>query len=380
MTNETNIATRKSSKRTIFAGSAALAAIAFAAVAMTGCGPSDSGSNATSTTGGTTAKGTGESVALNGAGSSFVYPAMSAWIFQYQKDNPGITINYQSVGSGAGIAQYKAGTVDFGASDAPLSDKELADMPSPTVQIPVVSGCEVLAYNLPDVKEGLKLSSDVLADMYLGKITKWNDPKIASQNPELKLPDTAITIAHRSDGSGTTYVFTDYLSAVSPEWKSGPGMGKTVNWPVGIGGKGNDGVAGLIKQTPGCIGYVELAYAVQAKLTYGPLKNKSGEYVMPSVESTSASANAAADALKKDIRVSIVDGASKDAYPICGMTYVLMSKAPKDKAKAKATLDFIEWALGPGQKMSAGLQYGALPDSVVELNKTALSEVDVASK
>ncbi|MBS1717033.1 MAG: phosphate ABC transporter substrate-binding protein PstS [Armatimonadetes bacterium] len=350
-----------------------------AGLLLVGCGNNDAAANngekgTAGTTGKTDAAPT-QSVAITGAGSTFVNPAMSKWAYMYQQDHPGITVNYQSVGSGAGIAQYKAGTVDFGATDAPLSDKDLAEMPSPTIHVPVIAGCEVLAYNLPGVENGLKLSEDVLADMFLGKIKVWNDPRIVSANPGMTLPSTPITIAHRSDGSGTTFIFTDYLSAVSPAWKSGPGKGKTVNWPVGVGGKGNEGVAGLIKQTPGAIGYVELAYAVQTKLNYGPIRNKSGNYVTPSIESTTAAVNAAAEALKKDIRVSIVNQDGKDAYPIAGMTYVLLSKAPKDQVKAKAVKDFMTWVLGPGQKTAIDLQYAPLPDAVVTLNTASLETI-----
>jgi phosphate transport system substrate-binding protein len=353
---------------------------AFVAVAMAGCGGPGGTNTATNDTSTGLQQASTGIQKINGAGSSFVNPAMSKWAYTYQNDHKDVTINYQSVGSGAGIAQYKAGTVDFGATDAPLSDKESSEMPTPTVQIPVTAGCEVLAYNLPEVKNGLKLTSDIIADMYLGKIKSWDDPRIVKLNPDIKLPAMAITIAHRSDGSGTTFVFTDYLCSVSSDWKAGPGKGKTVNWPTGVGGKGNEGVAGLIKQTPGCLGYVELAYAVQSSLSYGSIRNKSGSDITPSVESTTAAANAAAENLKKDIRVSIVNGDAKDAYPICGFTYVLLSKAPKDAVKAKAVVDFIQWVLGPGQKQATELQYGALPDSVVELNKASLAEVDTKSK
>ena len=318
-------------------------------------------------------------VTLNGAGSTFVNPAMSKWAYQYNIDHPNVTINYQSVGSGAGISQYKAGTVDFGATDAPLSDSDLATMPAPTIHIPVVAGCVVLAYNIPGVNSGLKLDSDAVAGMFLGKIKNWNDPKITSLNPDLKLPSTAITIAHRADGSGTSFIFTDYLCSVSTAWANGPGKGKSINWPAGVGGKGNEGVAGLITQTPGCIGYVEFAYAIQAKMAYATLKNQAGAFVAPSIDSTSAAANAAADNLKQDVRTSIVNGNSQDAYPIVGFTYLLVSKTPKDPAKAKALNDFLTWCLGDGQKMSADLEYGPLPQSVQDLNNQALQSVSMPS-
>ena len=337
-----------------------------ALLATAGCG--DSGGKV-ATPGGSSG---GAAVTLDGAGSSFVYPAMSKWAYAYKDATPGTTVNYQSVGSGAGVSQYQAGTVDFAASDAPLGDEELAKMPVPTVQFPVTAGCEVLAYNLPGVGKGLKLSGDVVADVFLGRIKNWNDPRIAAQNPGVGLPAGAITVAHRSDGSGTTYVFTDYLSAVSPVWKGGPGKGKTVNWPVGVGGKGNEGVAGLVKQTPGSIGYVELAYALQAKLDYGPVRNAAGEYVTPSVESTTAAANAAKDALAADVRASIVNGSTKDAYPIAAFVYMIVPKTPKDAAKGVALDAFVKWVLGPGQGMAAELQYAPLPDAVVEMNRKTL--------
>ena len=337
----------------------------FLAIFAAGCGSSNS-------SGTVETPGSGAAVTLNGAGSTFVYPAMSKWAYAYGDANKGVTINYQSVGSGAGISQYQAGTVDFAASDKPLSDEELKEMPGPTVQFPVTAGCEVLAYNLPGVENGLKLSEDVVADIFLGKIKTWNDPRIVSQNAGLNIPATPITVAHRSDGSGTTYVFTDYLSSVSPAWKAGPGKGKTVNWPVGVGAKGNEGVAGLVKQTPGGIGYVELAYAVQTKLNYGPLRNKSGNYVMPSLESTTAAANAAADALKADVRSSIVNGAGKDTYPIAAFVYMIVAKEPKDAAKGKALNDFVKWVLDEGQSMAAELQYAPLPEAVVAMNTATL--------
>jgi phosphate transport system substrate-binding protein len=300
---------------------------------------------------------------------------MSTWAYAYQQAHPGVTINYQAKGSGAGISQYKEGTVDFGASDAPLSDSDLKSMPTPTVQFPVVAGGTALAYNLPDIASGLKLSDDVLADMFLGKIKSWNDPRIVALNADLKLPSTAITVCHRSDGSGTTYIFTDYLCAVSPAWKSGPGMGKTVNWPTGNGGTGNDGVASDVKSTPGAIGYVELAYAIQTKMTYAALKNKSGNFVSPSVESTAAAVAAAADTLKKDVRSSIVNEDGKDSYPIAGMTYVILSKTPKDKAKAASIVDFMKWVLGDGQNASKTLQYAPLPKPITDLGQSAIAEI-----
>lgn len=341
-----------------------------------GCNGSDSG--ATASSGGSAAG--GAKVSLLGAGSSFVNPVMSKWTYGYHADHANVDINYQSVGSSAGISQFQTGTIDFGATDAPVSDEELAKMPTPSVQFPVVAGCVVLAYNLPGISSGLKLSGEAIADIYLGKIKTWNDPALSALNPNLKLPSTAITVAHRSEGSGTTFMFTDYLAKVSPAWKAGPGTGKIVTWPVGVGGKGSDGVAGLVKQTPGCIGYVELAYATQAKLTYGPIRNKSGAFIEASAQSTTAAVDSWADALKTDIRSSIVDAPGKDAYPIVGMTYLLLSKAPKDASKGAALVEFMKWAVGPGQKVSAELQYAPLPQSVVDLDNAVLASAVSGAK
>ena len=343
------------------------------AVALTcaGCGCGNPSSAGGSSAG-------GGSVAITGAGSTFVNPAMSTWDYNYNKANPGVTINYQSVGSGAGISQYEAGTVDFGATDAPLEDKDLQKFEGenlPTIQFPIVSGATVIAYNIPGVQSGLKLTPDVIADIYLGKIKAWNDPRIVSLNPGTNLPNTPISVAYRSDASGTTFIFTDYLSSVSPAWKSGPGKGKTVSWPVGVGGKGNEGVAGLVKQTPGGIGYVEFAYAVKGNLTYAAVKNKAGNFVTASTDSTAAAVAAAADALKKDIRSSIVNQGGKDSYPIAGMTYVLLSKTPKDAKKSEALGAFLKWALADGQAQAKDLQYAPLPPAVIDLDNQALSQV-----
>lgn len=356
-----------------------LASLAFALV---GCGSgTDSGATTTTTTGTTaTASATGRPVKIMGAGSTFVNPAMSKWAFEYNKQFPNVTIDYASVGSGTGISQYKAGTVDFGATDAPLNDKDLADMPNPTLNVPVVSGAVVVSYNLEGVSGDLKLSPDAIAGIFLGTIKNWNDPKITADNPGVNLPSTPITVCHRSDGSGTSFIFTNYLSAVSPDWKKGPGVGKTVAWPVGLGGKGNDGVAGLIKQTPGALGYVELAYAVQNKLSFADVKDLAGDFVRPSVDSTSAAVAGQVDALKKDVRTTIVNSPAKGAYPICGFTYVLVSKGMKDAAKAKALADFLNWTQDSGQTMISDLQYAPLPKDLVDMNKASLAEVTSAAK
>jgi len=360
-----------------FGGQRLIIGAIIATAMLAGC-KSDDAAGTASTTGtsasGTTGKDNAAAVSLIGAGSTFVNPAMSTWADQYKDAK----VNYQSLGSGAGIAQYKQGTVDFGATDAPLSDKELKEMPTETLHIPVVAGAEAIVYNVPGVPTGLKLSGDTLAGIFLGKIVKWNDPALAKDNPGVTLPDMAIAVAHRADGSGTTFIFSDYLSAVSPDWAKGPGKGKTLNWPVGTGGKGSDGVAGLVKQSPGSIGYVELAYATQNKMTFAQVKNAAGSFVSPSPESTSAAANEALTALQKDVRTSIVNEGGKDSYPICGFTYVLVSKMPKDAAKSKAVVDFLKWAIGPGQKLIVDKQYAPLPQSIVDLNTAALSSVQGA--
>ncbi|HTQ10252.1 MAG TPA: phosphate ABC transporter substrate-binding protein PstS [Fimbriimonadaceae bacterium] len=344
-----------------------------AAVGLAGCGSGGSSSNTPNSANGGSPSGT--TLALTGAGSTFVNPAMSHWVDQYQRDNPGVTINYQAVGSGAGISQLEAGTVDFAASDVAMSDDELKTMPGPVVQIPMISGCVAMAYNLPGIQSGLKLSGDVIADIYLGKITKWNDPRIVQQNPGVNLPDLAIAVVHRSDASGTSYIFTDYLCNVSAAWKSGPGKGKTVSWPTGVGEPHNDGVAGYIKQSTGGFGYVELAYVIQTNMTCATVKNRSGNYIQPTIDSTSVAVNAAVDSLKKDIRASIVDTSAPQGYPIAGFTYAIVDKTPKDPNKAKASIDFLKWVLGPGQEMASKLQYAPLPKALADLNDTALTQV-----
>lgn len=314
---------------------------------------------------------------LTGAGSTFVNPAMSKWVYAYHEAHPDVTINYQSVGSGAGISQFKEGTVDFGATDAPLSDKDEATMPSPTLNIPVVCGATVLAYNVPGLTGDLRLSPETLAGIFLGEIKSWNDPKLAADNAGSALPNLPITICHRADGSGTTYIFTDYLSAISSQWKDKVGKGKTVQWPVGNGAKGNEGVAGLIKATPGAIGYVELAYATQSKMPFAVLKNKAGQFVKATLEATSAAADGYAEELQKDIRTSIVNSPDPKAYPIAGYTYVLVATTPKDVEREQTVIDFLNWAMDSGQTMSRELQYAPLSKGVVELNKKALDTVNL---
>lgn len=314
-------------------------------------------------------------VTLNGAGATFPYPLISKWSSEYNKIKPNIQINYQSVGSGAGIKQITERTVDFGASDAPLTEQEFSNI-SGILQIPESIGAVVVAYNLPGIQTGVKLSPDVIADIFLGKIKKWNDPRIVSLNSGIQLPDKDIIVAHRSDGSGTTFVFTDYLSAVSPDWKSKVGKGKSVNWPVGLGGKGNEGVAGLLSQNPYSIGYIELAYAKLQLISYAYIKNKAGKFIEPTLETT---ANAAAGAVPTlpagDVSwssVSIVDAAGENSYPIGSFTYFLAYKDQKDQTKGKLLAEFLWWAVHDGQKYSSDLLYVPLPNDVISLNEKTI--------
>ncbi len=313
-------------------------------------------------------------VNLTGAGATFPYPLYSRWFDAYNKAT-GTQINYQPVGSGAGIKQLKAGTVDFGASDAPLSNEDLKAMPGSVAQIPTVAGAVVLAYNLPGVGGGLRLTADAIAQIYLGQIKTWNDPRIAKINPAKKLPNLRVTVARRSDGSGTTYIFTNYLKAVNSTWSQKVGAGKSVNWPVGLGGKGNAGVAGIIRQTPGAIGYVELAYAVQNKVNYAVVRNRSGAFVAPSIASTTAAIAGSSKAVQKDVRALIVNAPGAKAYPISGMTYLLVYRNQRDKVKGRELTRFINWAMGAGQSMASPLLYAPLPKSVVSTNQKSLKTV-----
>ncbi len=320
-----------------------------------------------------------ETITLNGAGATFPYPLISKWSSEYNKIKPNIQINYQSVGSGAGIQQIAAKTVNFGASDAPLSEQEYANV-SGILQIPESIGAVVVAYNLPGVQKGVNLSGDVIADIFLGKITKWNDPRITSINPEIQFPAKDIIVAHRSDGSGTTFVFTDYLSAVSPEWKSKVGKGKSVNWPVGLGGKGNEGVAGLLNQNPYSIGYIELAYAKLQNISYAYIKNKAGKFIEPTLETTANAAAGAVPTLPAGdaswSSVSIVDAPGVNSYPIGSFTYLLVYKNQADPAKGKALAEFLWWAVHDGQSYSSDLLYVPLPKEVVSLNEKTIKLIN----
>jgi phosphate transport system substrate-binding protein len=295
-------------------------------------------------------------------------------------EKTGVQINYQSIGSGGGIQQVKAGTVDFGASDAPLSNARLKEMPRRVLHFPTVAGAVVLSYNLPTVKQPLKLTPESIVSIYLGKITMWNDKRIAATNPGVELPSAPILAVHRSDGSGTTNIFVTYLSAVSAEWKELVGANTSVSWPVGIGGKGNEGVAGLVRQTPGAIGYVELAYARQNKFAVAHIRNASGNFVEPTLASTTAAAEGASARLAKDVRTPIVNSPAPNAYPISGLTFLLVYQDQKNPVKAKALADFIRWSMTDGQQVAESLDYAKLPAAVVKVNEATLLTLTASGK
>ena len=323
----------------------------------------------------------GSGADLTGAGSTFAYPLYSRWASDYAA-KAGVRVNYQSIGSGGGIRQLSEQTVDFGATDAPMTDEELAKAKGgPIMHIPTAMGAVVVTYNLSQVTTPLHFTGDVLGDVFLGKITSWNDPRIAALNPGVTLPATPILVAHRSDGSGTTYAFTDYLSAVSPAWKQAVGKGKDVKWPVGLGGKGNEGVAGQVKQTPGTIGYVELAYARQNKLPSAAIRNVAGAFVAPSVETTTAAAAGALAALppNTDYRISIANAPGANAYPISTMTWMLVYRTPRDTAKARKLVAFIRWGLTEGQRIEPSLDYAPLPASMATRLQQRLDSLGVGS-
>ena len=323
-------------------------------------------------------------VTINGAGATFPFPLIDTWRVEYQKPHPDVNINYQSIGSGGGIKQFTAKTVDFGATDAPLSKNE-SQQAKGAVHIPETIGSVVAAYNIPSIPDkGLKLTGEVLADIFLGKITKWNDPKIQALNKDKTLPADDIVVVHRSDGSGTTFVFTDYLSSVSQAWKDQLGKGKSVQWPVGIGAPGNEGVANAIKGSPNTIGYIELGYALTTKTPFAFIQNKEGKFVEPSLDSTKAAVEANVASLPKGdgdwSNVTLVNAAGPNSYPLASLTYLLlykeMSTDPNlDQAKAKALVDFISWAITDGQKMGPSLGYVPLPDGVVKLDQDTLKSL-----
>jgi len=311
---------------------------------------------------------------LNGAGATFPNPIYSKWFSEYHKLHPDIEVNYQSIGSGGGIRQVIAGTIDFGASDGPMTDDQLKEAKTKILHFPTVLGADVPAYNIPGVTAELKFTPEALAGIFLGRIAKWNDKAITSVNSGVNLPDRDIVVVHRSEGSGTTYIWTDYLSKISPEWQSQVGKGASVKWPVGVGAKGNEGVSGMIRQLPGSIGYVELIYAVQNHISYGSVKNVAGNFVKASLEGVTAAA-ASAPKMPPDFRVSITNAPGKDAYPVSSFTWLLIPEQSKDAAKGKILADFLNWMVTDGQKMTAALSYAPLPDGVVQKEKEAIKLV-----
>jgi len=311
---------------------------------------------------------------LVGAGATFPNPIYSKWFSEYHKIHADVQVNYQSIGSGAGIRQVTAGTVDFGASDMPMTDKQLSEVKAKILNIPTVLGADVPAYNIPGVTGEVKFTPEALAGIFLGKISKWNDKAITSANPGVNFPDRDIIVVHRSDGSGTTFIWTDYLSKVSPEWKSQVGSDTSVKWPVGLGQKGNEGVAGSLRQMAGSIGYVELIYAVQNNIPYGSVRNSSGVFVKASLDSVTAAA-ASAPKMPADFRVSITNAPGKDAYPISSFTWLLIPAQSKDAAKGKMLADFLNWMVSDGQKMTSALSYAPLPENVAAKVKEAIKQV-----
>jgi len=316
-------------------------------------------------------------IQINGAGATFPYPIYSKWFAEYNTLHPNVQINYQSIGSGGGIRQVTSQTVFFGATDGPMTNEQLLAAPSKILHFPTVLGADVPVYNIPGVTAELKFTGPVLADIFLGKMTKWNDPAITKLNAGVNLPATDITVVHRSDGSGTTYIWVDYLAKVSPEWLKKVGVATAVNWPTGVGGKGNEGVAGLVTQTPGSIGYVELIYALQNKISYGSVQNMAGEFLKATEQSVTAAAADAAAKMPADFRVSITNAEGKGVYPVSSFTWLLLYENPKDKAQSKIMVDFVKWALTDGQKFAGQLGYAPLPAEVVKLEMAALAKIKV---
>ena len=314
-------------------------------------------------------------VQINGAGATFPYPIYSKWFAEYQKLRPDVAINYQSIGSGGGVQQITKQTVFFGASDMPMTPEQLQAAPGKILHFPTVLGAVVPVYNIPNVTAELRFSGPLLADIFLGKITKWNDAAIGKLNPGVSLPGTDITVVHRAEGSGTTYIWVDFLSKTSEEFKKRVGVNASVNWPTGVGGRGNEQVAALVKQTPGALGYVELIYALQTKISYGTVQNMAGDFVKASVESVTLAAAAAVKQMPADFRVSITNAPGKGVYPISSFTWLLLYEDPKDKAQSKTMVDFLKWALSDGQKYCADLGYAPLPSEVVKLELAALAKV-----
>lgn len=319
--------------------------------------------------------GSNGSVSLQGAGATFPYPLYQKWLSEYGKLHPNVKIDYQSIGSGGGIKQLKEQTVDFGASDAPMKDEDLKAAPGEVLHIPTVLGAVIVTYNLEGLKAPLRFSPEAVADIFLGKITKWNDPKIAADNPGVTLPATDITVVTRTESSGTSAVFTDYLSKISAEWKEKVGAGTAPRWPVGISGKGNEGVTGQVKKTPNTVGYVELAYAVQNKLPVAQIKNSSGNFIEPSIDSVTAAASGALATTPEDLRVSITNSAGPQAYPISSYTYILVYKDQKDAAKGKALVDFLWWGIHDGEGFAKELKYAPLPAEIVKRAEAKINAV-----
>src|SRR5256712_7166982 len=322
----------------------------------------------------------GSEIRLQGAGATFPNPLYQKWLSEYGKLHPNIKIDYQSIGSGGGIKQIQARTIDFGASDSPMKDEDLKAAPGEILHVPTVLGAVVITYNLSGVSQPLHFSPDVVADIFMGKIKKWNDARIKADNADANLSDTDITVVHRSDGSGTSAVFTDYLSKVSSEWKEKVGAGTSPNWPVGIGGKGNEGVTGQIKQQPNTIGYVELAYAVQNKLPVAVIKNAGGKVIEPSIDAVTAAASAAAAQTPEDLRVSITNSAGENAYTIATYTYILAYKDQKNAAKGKALVDFLWWGVHDGEHFAKELLYAPLPDDIVKRAEAKINAISAGGK
>ena len=318
-------------------------------------------------------------LSINGAGATFPYPMYSKWFDEYHKKNSNLQINYQSIGSGGGIKQVTEGTVDFGASDGPMNDEQLKAFQDkhgfPILHFPTVLGADVPTYNIAGVSAELNFTPEAIAGIFLGKVTKWNDPLITGANKGVNLPGSDIVVVHRSDGSGTTYIWTDYLSKVSDEWKNKVGKGTSVNWPVGLGGKGNEGVAGLIKQTPNAFGYVELIYAIQNKMPYGRVKNSSGSFIKADLAGVTAAASGAAKSMPDDFRVSITDAPGKSAYPISSFTWLLVPAKFSDSGKRDAIKGFVKWMLADGQEQTEALSYAKLPKEVVAKEMKALDSI-----
>jgi len=319
-------------------------------------------------------------ISLQGAGATFPNPLYQKWLSEYGKLHPNVRIDYQSIGSGGGIKQIQALTVDFGASDSPMKDEDLKAAPGPILHIPTVLGAVVLTYNLTGINEPLRFSPEVIADIFLGKIKKWNDARIKADNPRANLSGSDITVVHRSDSSGTSAVFTDYLSKVSSEWKEKVGSGPAVSWPVGVGGKGNEAVTGQIKNTPNTIGYVELAYAAQNKLPVASIKNQAGEFIQPTLDAVTAAAAESLATTPEDLRVSITNAAGKGAYPISSYTYILVYKEQKDAAKGKALVDFLWWGIHDGESYARDLQYAPLPKEIVTRAEAKINAITFGGK